>query len=458
VIYQAGTREPSPFNAAGTLEGWREAVAARCVGNSRLILSVCCAFAAPLLELVGEEGGGIHLRGKSQAGKTTALRVAASVWGGTPGAGAGGYICQWRATGNAIEGVACSHSDALLPLDEPGVVDGREVGDVTYMLANGQGKARADRGGGLRAPVRFRTLFLSTGEVSLADKIAEAGRHVKAGQEVRLVDVPSDADAGMGLFEDCHDAGSPNAFAQELKAATASFYDTAAPAFLRCLVERAEREAELSTELRAWVDTLVRDWLALHVEAGGQVRSVARRFALTAVAGELATMAGVTGWDQNVATEAAGVCFGAWLGQRGTTGALEDAQVVAQLRTFIGKHGPSRFEEWKERALNEAAQGNPDINAPAERFRTPQRAGWRRWVAEADGRHAWRYFLTADGMAEALAGLDKKAAHRVLIERGHLIPGSGGKTAGVFTPPGHGAKVRLYQVRSSILGADDGDT
>lgn len=43
--------------------------------------------------------------------------------------------------------------------------------------------------------------MLSTGEKGLADKILEEGGRVQAGQAVRLVDIPADAGAGLGLFE-----------------------------------------------------------------------------------------------------------------------------------------------------------------------------------------------------------------------------------------------------------------
>ena len=200
VLYQPASRELSPFRQAGSLAAWRDDVASWCIGNSRLLLAVSAAFAAPLLDVVGEEGGGLHLRGASRIGKTTALRVAASVWGGNVGGGAEAYLRQWRSTSNATEGVAATHSDTLLALDELGQADPREVGATAYMLASGQGKNRMDRAGALRAVARFRSLFLSTGELSLGYKIAEAGSAMKAGQEVRLVDLPADAGAGLGLF------------------------------------------------------------------------------------------------------------------------------------------------------------------------------------------------------------------------------------------------------------------
>lgn len=50
------------------------------------------------------------------------------------------------------------------------------MSEVAYMLANGQGKARANKEGNAKAIREWRLSFLSTGELTLADKIAEDGR------------------------------------------------------------------------------------------------------------------------------------------------------------------------------------------------------------------------------------------------------------------------------------------
>jgi uncharacterized protein (DUF927 family) len=118
VVWQTGERDSSVYQSAGTLAEWRERVSRLCVGNSRLLLAVSCAFGGPLLGLLGEDGGGFHFRGNSRSGKTTALKVAASVCGGSPSLGAGGFVRQWRATSNGLEGIAGQHCDALLAIDE----------------------------------------------------------------------------------------------------------------------------------------------------------------------------------------------------------------------------------------------------------------------------------------------------------------------------------------------------
>lgn len=67
------------------------------------------------------------------------MKVAASVCGGTD------FWHTWRATGNALEGTASRRNDATLMLDEIREVDGREAGNIAYMLANGEAKPAPER-------------------------------------------------------------------------------------------------------------------------------------------------------------------------------------------------------------------------------------------------------------------------------------------------------------------------
>jgi uncharacterized protein (DUF927 family) len=197
VVLQTTQPVPHAFNIAGTTKDWRDQIGRYAIGNSRLILAIAMALAAPLVELVNEESGGLNFQGGSRLGKSTALAVAASVWGGGPH----GYVRQWRSTANGLEGIAALHSGVLLCLDEMSQVDAREAGECAYLLANGAGKSRAGRDGLTRTPQTWRLLFLSTSEITLADKMQEAGKRARVGQEVRLVDVPADAGAGLGIFE-----------------------------------------------------------------------------------------------------------------------------------------------------------------------------------------------------------------------------------------------------------------
>lgn len=216
VILQTSTPLDHAFHISGTLEDWKTHIAAPALGNSRLMIAIAAAFAAPLLGLTGEEGGGFHLRGSSSMGKSTALYVAGSVWGG---GGAGGFVKNWRATDNALESISGLHNDALLCLDELSQVEPKAAGAAAYMLANGKGKARSGKDGQARRALEWRLIFISTGEIALADKIREGGGQIAAGMEVRVIDLRADAGAGLGLFEDLHGATDAASFAQAQRAA-----------------------------------------------------------------------------------------------------------------------------------------------------------------------------------------------------------------------------------------------
>ena len=154
------------YRCSGSFESWKE-IGRLAVGNSRLSFALCVAFAGPLLRLAGMEGGGFSFEGGSSSGKTTALQIAASVWGGPD------HVRSWRATDNGLEAIAAMHNDNVLILDEVGQVNGKVLAECAYMLANGQGKGRSTREGSLRKLHSWRLLFLSSGELGLADKLAE---------------------------------------------------------------------------------------------------------------------------------------------------------------------------------------------------------------------------------------------------------------------------------------------
>jgi hypothetical protein len=78
MLLQNSTSHEHLFRQAGTLSEWQE-IPRLAVGNSRLILAISMAFAGPLLYPCSQEGGGVHLKGSSSIGKTTALHAAGSV-------------------------------------------------------------------------------------------------------------------------------------------------------------------------------------------------------------------------------------------------------------------------------------------------------------------------------------------------------------------------------------------
>ncbi|PPU10256.1 DUF927 domain-containing protein [Xanthomonas arboricola] len=416
LVYQHSGGLQHHYAAVGTLDDWKREVAARCAGNSRLVLAVATMFAGPLLRFTGATGGGFHIVGGSSSGKTTALRVAASVVGPPE------YAREWRSTANGLEGVAVLHNDATLILDELAQIDPKQAGDAAYLLANGNGKSRANRAGDARAAARWRIMILSAGEVGLAQHMAEAGKQARAGQAVRLADVPAEAEAGHGVFERLHDASDGAALSALLKDASARSYGSAWPLWMEYLTRLDS--PKLTAQLREATDR----FLATHVpdNASGEVRRVAERFAIVAFAGELASTCRhqLTGWQKGEATKGVATCFQAWLQRRGGSGSADTDALMSRIRAFFEAHGESRLERFR------AADGLP----------VRERAGFRRF----DEVGVTEYMVLPEAFRRELcAGHDARQAARELIAAGWIKPAVDGKPSQVVRVPGMGA-VRLY--------------
>lgn len=376
------------FRVQGTLPEWQREVGQHAQGNSRLTFALSCAFAAPLLGRLGMESGGFHLYGQSSKGKTTCVEAAGSVWGGPV------YRETWRATCNGLEAIAMSHCDCLLILDEQGQALPKEAGEVAYLLANGVDKARARKTLEARARRRWQTFFLSTGEITLSDRMREDGRAPKSGQDVRMVDIPVLPEGLDQVFERWEGFESSKALADHLRLATRRQYGTAARAFLErlCL---AQDDAILNWESRK------RTWARAHLPRGAdsQVGRVVDRFALVALAGELAREWGIAPWQSGNADWGAEVCLRAWLLQRGGIGAGEHERGIAAVLGFIERHGASRFADWEH--VGE---------------RVSNRAGFRR----RDGQDRIDYLFNTEGWKDACEGFNPKEVARGCADTGLL--------------------------------------
>lgn len=455
VMFQSPGGVVSQFKERGTLEQWQEEVAALCTGNHRLVFCVAAAFAAPLLHHSGVPSGGFHIWGDSSSGKSTAFKVAGSVYGGRE------YPRNWRMTDNALETVAAQHSDALLLLDEIGQVDPRVVGDTVYMLANETGKGRATQTATARKVSTWRVLFLSDGEVSLANHMSEAGKGTKGGHDVRMAHIAADAGKGLGVYDTLHDFADGAVLSNHLVKMAHQYFGVAGMAFIEWAVEHA---GKLPDALRSRVSRLTQELCP--PDAHGQVSRVASRFALVGVAGEMATAAGITGWPQGEALTAARTCFAAWLDGRGGSGNTEHQSIIRQVSGFFQMHGDARFTWWhravddrKPNTINRAGfkrmltEGGTPINSNTDHGKE---FGDMIHPADAEKCELEYFVLPEVFRAEICKGFSTKAVTHLLIERGLLIPeGAGDKVRADRRErlPGMGMS-RCYRFSPKIASAE----
>jgi putative DNA primase/helicase len=408
------------YERCGSLQDWRAGVGTLAHSHALPVLAISAALAGPLLYLAGQEGGGINIFGQSSKGKTTVLQAAGSVWGrgATPG-----YVRSWRSTANGLEGVAAATTDTALILDELGVMEAREAGASLYSLSNGAGKERARRDGSLRNARSWRVLYISSGEVPIETKLAEdRSRKARAGQLVRMLDIPADRGLSFGAFDHTGSAVDAAALSKAFKLSARTAYGTAGPEFIRRIV--TEGTEGVGATLRDMIVDFTTRFVPQH--ADGQIIRAAERLGLIAAAGELATALGITPWAAAEATDAAAWALGQWIRMRGGTEAAEVRQAVDQVRFFIEQHGEARFEDADD------SEGRVVVN----------RAGWRKgsgperewWIPP----QVWK--------SEICAGLDATLVAKTLAERGMLRRAKDG-----YQPV---VKVAAKSVRVYILLAD----
>lgn len=141
--------------------------------TAKIILAA--SFASVLLEPLNCLPFFVHLWGvDSGTGKTVALMVAASVWG-DPAVGA--YVKTFDGTVVGMEKTAAFLNNLPFCLDELQLAKdskGRTTFDV-YKLAQGVGRTRSNRSGGVDLTPTWRNCILTTGESPLTGTASGAG-------------------------------------------------------------------------------------------------------------------------------------------------------------------------------------------------------------------------------------------------------------------------------------------
>jgi putative DNA primase/helicase len=418
IIVQSG--QTAPFESRGTLDDWQSGVGSLVAGHSRPVFAISIAFAGPLLGLLGLEGGGFNLYGQSSRGKTTIAKAAASVWGKGDSPG---FVRPWRTTTNALEATAALHTDTILVLEELGMMCAKEVAQAIYSLTGGIGKSRLKRDTSPRLSMTWRVNVFSTGELRLTDKLIEDHQRARAGQQVRLVDIPADAGKGFGAFDNDGAFNDPKILADQIKSAAQTLYGTAGPQFVRRLI--AEGIHKNPEGIKAMIDSFRTNYAPRGADS--QVLRVADRFGLAAAAGELACEFDIVRWEKGEALEDARRCFIDSLDSRGGAEAGEVQSAISQVRLFIENHGDSRFERI-------GSEDRPVNN----------RAGWRK----GDGAAREWLIPPETWKSEVAVGHDPVLVARVLAD-GEML-----KRA----PDGYqrvekieGRSQRVYVVTASIL-------
>ena len=158
---------------AGDSEKWLEAMRhLRSKFRARFILAA--SFAAPLLKIVGQRTFIIYNWGGTTEGKTAALQAALSVWGRPEK-----LMLTFNNTQASLERMAEFFTDLPLGINEFETINDRRKTDqadqIIYMIAEGQGKGRANKEGNRQRVASWRTVSIMNGEGPITRAASKAG-------------------------------------------------------------------------------------------------------------------------------------------------------------------------------------------------------------------------------------------------------------------------------------------
>ncbi len=418
---------------SGTFEGWQE-IPRLAEQSTRATFAICTAFAAPLLRPLNMKGGGFHISGQSSCGKTALLMVAGSAYGG---GGEDGFARTWTMTTNGAEGLVAGHNDILLPLDEMTKVAPEQAAEMIMLLANGQGKSRAQKDGTLASGQRWRVIFLSTGERTISHQLSLASgkTQMTGGVGARIANIPIEVSPGES-FEGFAPYASSRDLVKKLVELSNKHYGHAGPMFIRYLVDNPSAIDKAKANLS--------DQQAHLINPGDdpQVERVADRFALVCAAGLLAIEASILPLQPSSVIDAVTSCFEAWKAQRGGNQSEEALAARKHLQHFFSVHGPSRFERLK-RDTDEADKLRSSVDYPVR-----DRCGYR---AEADD-GAQVYYILPEAWKSDVCGVHApQLMAKIAKDAGALELGEGGHLQKKIRLPDYPKGTRAYILRPDKL-------
>lgn len=162
----------------GSFEKWIAAVKnVRSSAGIAVKLALASSFSSVLIAKIGTLPFFVHFWGNTETGKTVALLLAASVWA-NPELGA--YAKTFDSTGVGQEFVAGFLNSLPVIFDELQLRKNRNAEEVVYKLAEGVGRLRGNKDGGLQRTATWKNCIITSGECPISGENAGGGAKNRA--------------------------------------------------------------------------------------------------------------------------------------------------------------------------------------------------------------------------------------------------------------------------------------
>lgn len=163
-------------HTSGDYDAWKTLVQKIRKGKIATRIALAASFASPLIAPIGALPFITHLWSvEAGTGKTVSLMVAASVWA-SPEENA--YLQTMDGTKVSMEVMAGFVRNCPLILDELQLVQNKDkLENDVYMLAEGKGRSRGSKSGGLRDVKTWRNTTITSGESPITNYVSGAGAY-----------------------------------------------------------------------------------------------------------------------------------------------------------------------------------------------------------------------------------------------------------------------------------------
>lgn len=164
------------LHVKGTLADWKAVVWPIAERRETLRTMLAAAIVPVIRHIIDCPMFAVDVCGETSVGKTTAMLVAASVWGNPGNAEEPGYMRTWEGTRVAIEMLAGTMRSMPVLLDDTRRQKYQsDCAQIVYDIVAGEGRMRGARDGGMRSVATYSTVLVSTGEGPLKDMIEAGG-------------------------------------------------------------------------------------------------------------------------------------------------------------------------------------------------------------------------------------------------------------------------------------------
>ncbi len=262
------------YSSLGTFEGWQKLIDPL-INHPRALLGLYAAFVPPLLTILQAPNFIIDFTNRTSTGKTTVLRIAASIWG-LPEEKGDGSMASWDATKVWLERASAILNGIPLILDDTKRSKKPQmVADMIYSVASGRGRGRGDTKSLARTRT-WQTVLISSGEAPATSFTQEGGTRTRC-LEVRGSPFGKDDAETRQLVDRINNRLVLN-------------YGHAGAMFVSWLIKNQDRWEDFRTEYRGLVEECAD--IADTTEGG----RLAHCFAVLTMAERLTSKAGITPW------------------------------------------------------------------------------------------------------------------------------------------------------------------